>query len=79
MAAASGGAKAKLGTWEDVSANDGGIAGYFRLYATDGVTVHAQGTVTATAEGGDMTVNNVVIAITQPFTVTGFTITCGNA
>jgi hypothetical protein len=38
-----------------------------------------QGTVTATGGGGDMTVNNTSFALGQTFTVTGFTLTAGNA
>lgn len=79
MAAASGGSKAKSGTWEDTSADANGTAAHWRLYASDGTTCHAQGTVTATGGGGDMTVDNVVFAVGQAFTVTGFTITDGNA
>lgn len=36
MAAASGGTKAKAGTWEDTSADAAGTAAHFRLYASDG-------------------------------------------
>lgn len=79
MAAASSGAKALSGTWADSSADAAGTAAHFRLYASDGTTCHAQGTVTATGGGGDMTVDNVVFASGQNFTVTGFTITAGNA
>lgn len=79
MAAASGGAKAKAGTWEDASADATGTAAHWRLYASDGTTAHAQGTVTATGGGGDMEVNNTSLASGQPFTVTGFTLTAGNA
>lgn len=79
MAAASGGTKAKAGTWEDASADAAGTAAHFRLYASNGTTCHAQGTVTATGGGGDMTVDNVVFASGQTFTVTGFTLTAGNA
>ncbi len=79
MAAASGGTKAKSGTWEDTSADATGTAAHFRLYASDGTTCHAQGTVTATGGGGDMTVDNVSFASGQSFTVTGFTLTAGNA
>lgn len=78
MAAAASGSKAKSGTWEDASADADGTAAHFRLYASDGTTCHGQGTVTATGGGGDMTVDNVVFASTQPFTITGFTITDGN-
>lgn len=79
MAAASNGSKAKSGTWEDTSADAAGTAGHFRLYASDGTTCHAQGTVTATGGGGDMTVDNTSFASGQSFTVTSFTITAGNA
>lgn len=79
MAAASGGTKAKSGTWEDSSADATGTAAHFRLYASDGTTCHAQGTVTATGGGGDMTVDNTSFASGQAFTVTGFTLTAGNA
>ena len=79
MAAASSGTKAKLGTWEDTSADNAGTAAHFRLYDSAGTTCHLQGTVTATSGGGDMEVDNVVFAAGQQFTVTTFTITDGNA
>jgi hypothetical protein len=79
FANAGSGAKAKSGTWEDTSADAAGTAAHWRLYASDGTTCHAQGTVTATGGGGDMTVDNVVFAAAQAFTITSFTITDGNA
>lgn len=79
MNAASAGAKALLGTWQDASADAAGTAGHFRIYDTAGTTAHIQGTVTATGGGGDMTVDNVVFAAGQSFTVTAFTLTAGNA
>lgn len=79
FAAASGGSKAKSGTWEDLSADADGTAAHFRLYKSDGTTCVAQGTVTATGGGGDMTVDNTNFATGQSFTVTSFTITDGNA
>lgn len=79
MAAASGGSKAKSGTWSDGSADATGTAAHWRLYASDGTTAHAQGTVTATGGGGDMTVDNTSFASGQSFTVNTFTITAGNA
>ncbi len=78
MAAAANGAKAKQGTWEDPSADATGIAGHFRLYASDGTTAHMQGTITVTGGGGDMTVDNTSFAAGQAFSVTSFTITDGN-
>jgi len=79
LAAASSGSKAKAGDWEDTSADNTGTAQYFRVYASDGTTCGIQGTVTATGGGGDMTVDNTSFAATQAFTVTGFTLTDGNA
>lgn len=79
MAAASDGSKAKSGTWEDLSADAAGTAGHFRLYRSDGTTCDLQGTVTLTGGGGDMTVDNTNFAAGQAFTVTGFTLSDGNA
>lgn len=79
MAAASAGAKAMSGTWSDSSADATGTAAHFRLYASDGTTCHAQGTVTVTGGGGDMTVDNTSFASGQAFSITGFTLTAGNA
>lgn len=77
MAAASAGAKTILGTWQDTAADATGVAGHFRI--KQGVTCHAQGTVTATGGGGDMTVDNTSIATGQQVTVTTFTLTAGGA
>lgn len=78
LAAASGGTKAKAGTWEDTSADAAGTAGHFEI-TTSGGTVKMRGSVTATGGGGDMTVDNAVFASGQAFTVTAFTLTDGNA
>jgi len=79
MAAASSGTKAKSGTWEDTSADNTGTAAHFRIYASDGTTCGAQGTVTVTGGGGDMTVDSVSFTSGQAFSVTSFTLTAGNA
>lgn len=79
MSAAAAGAKAKTGTWQDASADAAGTAAHFRIYASDGTTAHIQGSVTATAGGGDLTLDNVVIALAQVVTITAFTLTDGNA
>lgn len=79
MAAAAVGAKAKTGTWQDAAADAAGTAAHFRLYATDGTTCHLQGTLTITGGGGDMTLDNNVIAVGQVVTITGFTLTDNNA
>ena len=78
MGAASAGAKAMSGTWQDTSADNTGTAEHFRIYDSGGTTCHIQGTVTATGGGGDMTVDNVSFASGQSFSVTSFTITSGN-
>ena len=78
MAAASSGSKALSGTWQDASANATGTAGHWRLYDSSGTTCHAQGTVTATGGGGDLTLDNTSIASAQSVTITSFTITAGN-
>jgi hypothetical protein len=78
MAAASGGAKAKSGTWEDTAADNTGTAAHFRIYASDGTTVHMQGSVTATGGGGDMTLDNVSVTSGQDVTITSFTLTASN-
>ena len=78
MAAAASGSKAKSGTWQDASADATGTAAHFRLKSSGG-TCHMQGSVTATGGGGDLTVDNTSFASGQSFTVTGFTLTDGNA
>jgi hypothetical protein len=79
MSAASAGSKALLGTWQDTSADATGTAGYFRILDSTGTTCHAQGTITATGGGGDLTLDNTSIASGQTVTVTSFTLTAGNA
>ena len=79
LAAASGGSKSKSGTWEDTSADATGTAAHFRIYASDGTTVHMQGTITATGGGGDMTLDNTSIASGQQVTITSFTLSAGGA
>ncbi len=79
MLAASGGSKAKSGTWQDLAADAAGTAGHFRLYASDGTTCGMQGSVTATGGGGDLTLDNTNVAVGQTITITGFTLTDANA
>jgi hypothetical protein len=75
--AAAAGVLAKDGTWEDTSADADGVAGHFRLYKTDGTTVIMQGTCGDTAE--DLLLDNENIQTGQQVTITGFSITAGNA
>lgn len=79
MAAAADGSKAMSGTWSDPAAGAAGNIGHFRLYANDGTTCHDQGTVTATGGGGDMTVQNINVAVGQLVTITSFTLNAGNS
>jgi hypothetical protein len=79
MNAASSGSKTKLGTWQDTSADAAGTADFFRLFASDGTTCGAQGTVSATGGGGDLTLDNAVIAAGQSVTISTFTLSAGNA
>jgi hypothetical protein len=79
LTAPSGGVVSLSGSWTDPTADAGGVCGHFRIYASDGTTCHAQGTVTATGGGGDMTLLTTTIVVGQPVTVTGFSLTDGNA
>src|SRR3954471_6452837 len=49
MSAASAGAKALLGTWQDTSADNTGTAAHFRIHDSTATTCHVQGTVGTSA------------------------------
>lgn len=77
FAAASGGTKAKSGTWQDTSADAAGTAAHFRLYKSNGTTCFLQGTV---GQGsGDLQLDNTNIATGQSVTITAFTLTAPGA
>lgn len=78
MAAATAGSKAKLGTWTDSSADAGGTAGHFRIYAADGTTCGMQGSVTITGGGGDITLDSVAIVAGQEVTIASFALNSAN-
>lgn len=78
MANASGGTKAKAGTWTGTAAG-AGTAAHYRIVDNAKTTCHEQGSVTATSGGGDMEVDNTNIAVGQTVTVNTFTKTDGNA
>lgn len=67
------------GSWQDLSADTSGTAGYFRIHRGDGTVCHLQGTISATGAGGDMQLDNTNIAVGQQITITTFTITAGGA
>lgn len=79
MADAAAGAKALLGTWQDLSADATGVVGHFRIKDSGGTVCGAQGTVTLGGAGGDMTLQNTNVVATQSITITSFTLTEGNA
>jgi hypothetical protein len=79
MAAASGGTKAKAGTWT-LTGLGAGTIGHFRIFEVGSPDVcHGQGDVTATGGGGAMTVDNTSIALDQVVTVNTFALTAANA
>lgn len=73
--------KAKNGTWSDPAADAAGTLGHFRLRAagdangTSATAIRVEGSITATGGGGDMTVDNVVVAAGQLITITAFSFT----
>lgn len=71
-AAASAGAVAKQGTWQDASADGAGTAAHYRLRnAAD--THRIDGTV---GQGsGDLSLDNTVIAVAQVVTISTFSLT----
>jgi hypothetical protein len=80
LAAADAGAKAKEGTWTVTglsAASTGTNSVHFRVRKSG--TVHMQGDISATGGSGAMTMDNISIAENQVVTVTGFTLTAGNA
>jgi hypothetical protein len=77
MNAASAGAKTKLGTWSGSGAA-AGTAAHFRIVDAAGTTCHMQGSVTLTGGGGDMTLDNTSIAVSQAVSVTTFTLNEAN-
>jgi hypothetical protein len=78
MGAAAAGAKAKAGTWTGTG-DAAGSAGHFRIKDTTDTTCHIQGSITATSGGGDMELDNIVIAVGQTITVNTFTLTDANS
>lgn len=78
-AAASGGVKAKSGTWEDTSSDAAGTLGHYELWDSGLTACHEQGSITITGGGGNMTVDNTVVQAGQDIIVTAWSKTDGNA
>ena len=80
-ASASGGAIAKSGTWQDLSADASGTADWFRVYdsaVTTGASttaVRMDGTVGLNSGTFDLEFDNIVFAATDPITIDTFTVT----
>jgi hypothetical protein len=77
-AAASGGTKAKSGTWTGTAAA-GGTAGHFRMMDSSGTTCHRQGSVGMSGSGADLILDNTNIAVGQVVTQATWAETAGNA
>lgn len=79
LGAASAGAVSKSGTWSGTGAT--GIsptnAGHFRVKDSAGTVCGLQGTVTLTAGGGDLTMDNPSIADGQAVSVNSWSYTQG--
>lgn len=71
MAAASGGTKTMLGTWQDLSADATGTAGHFRVVAG---SVTIEGTCGGPSSGADMELSNVNVQSGNPFQILSFTL-----
>lgn len=76
-ATASGGTKALNNLPLSAAVLAAGTMGYYRFVDSAGTTCHEQGTV-ATA-GGDMTVDNATVVLSQAVVITGFTKTAASA
>lgn len=76
---ASSGSKALNSLPLSTTALAAGTAGYYRIVDSAGTTCHEQGTVTASGGGGDMTIDNTVIASGQTVNITAFTKTAPGA
>ena len=59
------------------TADAAGTVGHFRI--NQGAACGWQGTVTVTGGGGDLTLDNVVLALAQQVTITSMTLTAGGA
>ena len=78
-AAAAGASKSLSSLPLNAAAIAAGNAAHFRLYDSSGLVCHYQGSVSATGGGGDMTLDNVNIAVSQSVSILSFAILEGNA
>lgn len=78
-AAASSGSKDLNDLPFSATASGSGTAAHYRVKDSAGTTCHEQGTVTATGGGGDVTIDNAVIASGQSVQITSWTKTAPGA
>lgn len=74
-AAASGGTKALLGTWQDLTADASGTFGHYRI--KQGATCHEQGS--CGLAGSDIVMDSATVTAGQQVSIISFTKTEGNA
>jgi hypothetical protein len=77
MANASAGSKAMAGTWQDLSADNTGDPGHYRIKV--GATCHLQGTAGGPASGADMVFDTNTFTAGQSVTITSYVWNEGNA
>lgn len=77
-AAASGGTKSFLGTWQDLTADNTGTFGHYRLKTSGGVC-YEDGTVSGPGGGGDIVMDSATVTAGQQVSITSFSKTEGNA
>ncbi len=78
LAAASGGTKSFLGTWQDLTADNTGTFGHYRLKTSGGVC-YEDGTVSGPGGGGDIVMDSATVTAGQQVSITSFSKTEGNA
>jgi hypothetical protein len=77
---ASNGSKTLKGSWTTTGIADG-VAGHYRIYASDGTTCKAQGAVGVAGDSPahEVELDNLNIAVDQTVTMTAYTLTAGFA
>jgi hypothetical protein len=71
---ADNGQKELLGLPLQTTATASGIASFFRVYSSDGITCHTQGTVGMSQSGEDVILDNTNIRTNQVVRLTNFTL-----
>jgi hypothetical protein len=66
----------KAGTWQDLAADDAGVAGHFRI--KQGATCHMQGSCGLAEDSPDMVLDNVNVNVGALVVVQAFNIAAGN-